>query len=57
MSQPSHSNAGGVGFFIKDHLKYIKREDISVSDKYFEALWIEVQNDHQLESVLLLFLV
>lgn len=47
VSQPSHSNAGGVGFFIKDHLKYIKREDISVSNKYFEVLWIEIQNDHQ----------
>ena len=47
VSQPSHSNAGGVGFFIKDNLKYIKREDLSISDKYFEALWIEIQDDLQ----------
>lgn len=47
MSDSSHSNAGGVGFFIKDNLKYIKREDLSISDKYFEALWIEIQDDLQ----------
>ena len=30
VSQPSHSNAGVVGFFIKDNLKYIKRGDLSI---------------------------
>jgi hypothetical protein len=28
-------------------LKYITREDLSISDKYFEALWIEIQDDLQ----------
>ena len=47
VSQPSHSNAGGVGFFIKDNLKYTIREDLSISEKLYEALWIEIESDQE----------
>ena len=39
VSQPTLSNAGGVGFFIKADLNYSKREDLSQSQSEFESLW------------------
>ena len=42
VSQPSMSNAGGVGFFIQNKLKFIKRDEISITTNGFEALWIEL---------------
>ena len=30
LSQPSHSNAGGVGFFIRNEIKCIQRTDSSL---------------------------
>lgn len=47
VSQPSHSNAGGVGFYIKNDIKFTPRTDLTKSTNEFEALWIEVQNDAQ----------
>ena len=44
VSQPRHSNAGGVGFYINDNLAVTIRSDLTISKNEFEALWIEVQN-------------
>lgn len=46
-SQPSLSNAGGVGFFVSDHLSFIMRADLSVSTVDYEALWIEIHSNMQ----------
>ena len=42
VSQPSLSNAGGVGFFINDNLLYKIRHDLSESVTGLETLWIEL---------------
>ena len=42
LSQPSISNAGGVGFFIQNTLNFIKRDEVSTTTDCFEALWIEL---------------
>ena len=47
VSQPSHSDAAGVGFFIKENLKYTIREDLSMSEKVYETLWIEIESDQE----------
>lgn len=47
ISQPSLSNAGGVGFYIKNDLNYIIRPDLTTSVMDFEALWIEIHADGQ----------
>lgn len=46
MSQASCTNAGGVGFYVKNNLGYIHRSDLSgrVQNDY-ESLWIEIQTD------------
>ena len=44
ISQPSHSMAGGVGFYIKNSLSYKLRTDLTTTKDEFEALWIELQN-------------
>ena len=43
VSQPTFSNAGGVGLYVRDNLKYILRLDLSLSDENFQGLWIEVE--------------
>jgi hypothetical protein len=40
ISQPSYSNSGGVGFFIKDNLQFKIRNDLTLSTNEFEAIWI-----------------
>ena len=46
LSQPSYTNAGDVGFYIKNNLGYIHRSDLSAqSQNGYESLWIEIQND------------
>ena len=46
LSQPSYTNAGGVGFYIKNNLGYIYRSDLSAQvQNDYESLWIEIQND------------
>ena len=44
-SQPTLSNAGGVGFYIFNTYKYTVQDDLSKSSKEFESLWIEIHND------------
>ena len=39
ISQPSLSNAGGVGFFVSDQLSFHVRNDLSVSTNDYECLW------------------
>ena len=44
LSQPSLSNAGGVGVFVKNGISYSCREDYLFSVKEgYESLWIEIQ--------------
>ena len=45
ISQPTLSNAGGVGFYILNELHYTIRKDLSSSlyDDY-EMLWVEIDN-------------
>ena len=46
LSQPSCTNAGGVGVYIKNNLGYIHRSDLSAQlQNDYESLWIEIQND------------
>ena len=47
VSQPSYSNAGGVGFLIRNEFECNQRIDLSLVKNEFEILWIEVQNDDQ----------
>ena len=45
LSQPSLSNAGGVGFFVSDQLSFHVRNDLSVSTVDYECLWINIQSN------------
>ena len=45
LSQPSLSNAGGVGLYINENLSFHLRSDISQSTADYETLWIEVQSE------------
>ena len=45
ISQPSNSNAGGVGFYINNNLKTKIRTDLSSRTDEYEALWIEIINN------------
>ena len=47
ISEPSHSNAGRVAFYINDNLKYIIKSKYTKSTYDFEALWIEIEFTHQ----------
>ena len=48
LSQPSLSNAGGVGFYIKENISFHIRDDLSQATTEFETLWVEVQSElHQ----------
>ena len=40
--EPTLSNAGGVGFYVKNEINYIMRNDLSKSTLDFEMLWIEI---------------
>ena len=40
--EPSLSNAGGVGFYIRNDLKYSIRKEFSLSNNDLEMLWIEI---------------
>ena len=51
VSQPSYLNVGGVGFFIKNEIKFTQRTDLTSSKNELEALWIEVQNEDQCNMV------
>ena len=47
ISEPNHSNAGGVAFYINDNLKYIIKSKYTKSTYDFEALWIEIESANQ----------
>ncbi len=47
ISQPSNSNAGGVGFYIKNGFRAKIREDLSSQTDEYEALWIEIINNSE----------
>ena len=40
--QPSLSNAGGVGFYLKNNLTYSILSNFTTTESDFEALWIEI---------------
>ena len=46
LSQPSMSNAGGVGFYIKDDLSCIKRDDFCTTTLEFESIRIKIEVPH-----------
>ena len=47
ISQPSISNAGGVGLFVKNNLLFFKREDLCRTEPEFESLFIEINIPRQ----------
>lgn len=47
LSQPTLSNAGGVGFFIKENIPFVKRSDLCLSEVEYESLWVEIEMPHQ----------
>ena len=47
ISQPGISNAEGVGCFIHGNLISLIRSDLTLTKENFEALWIEVHNSSQ----------
>ena len=49
-SQPTLSNAGGVGFYIKNDLNFTVISELSTSTVDYEALWIEIHNSYSLNS-------
>ena len=48
VSQPTLSNAGGVGFYIKNELNFTIISELSTSTADYEALWIEIYNSYSL---------
>lgn len=44
ISQPTLSNAGGVGFYVNENLSFHLRSDFSKTTVDFESLWIELQS-------------
>ena len=47
LSQPSSTNAGGVGFYVKSSLNHTLRQEFTTTHVDFQALWIEIQCDGQ----------
>ena len=47
ISEPSHTNAGGVAFYIKNNFNYVIRSEFTKSTHDFEALWIEIDFHNQ----------
>ena len=45
--QPSLSNAGGVGIYIKEDHLFTTRPDITITTNDFDTLWVEMQNGAQ----------
>ena len=42
ISKPTLTNAGGVGFYVKEGIPFNIREDLCSITKEFESLWIEI---------------
>lgn len=52
LSQPSYTNAGGVGFNVKDNLTYTHRLDLSSQkENDYPSLWIEIQNNMKRNTI------
>jgi hypothetical protein len=51
ISQPSLSNAGGVGFFVYDQLSFHVRNDLSVSTNDYECLWVNIQSNFNYDLI------
>ena len=47
ISKPSLSNAGGVGFYVKNSVTFTVLSEMSVTKEDFEALWIEINCEGQ----------
>ena len=43
LSQPTLSNAGVVGLYVKQGLQYYMRDDFSSVTEEYESLWIEIR--------------
>ena len=42
--EPTETTHGGTGFYIKDNVDYIPREDLQInSPKDFESIFVEIQ--------------
>ena len=51
LSQPSLTDAGGVGAFVKNGINYSCRQDLSSVKDGYESLWIEIQNDAEHNTI------
>ena len=47
ISQPSLSNAGGIGFYMRKNLSYSILSGFTTTGEDFEALWIEIKVNGQ----------
>ena len=47
-----NKKGGGVGLYIKDHLKYTVRHDLSKIDETLEILWVEIRGRNKNNSYL-----
>ena len=47
ISQPTITNAGGVGFYLNQNITFSERDQFSTSKQDYEGLWVEVENKHQ----------
>ena len=43
-TQPSNSNAGGVGLYVNNKLDHLERNDLGKLDDDFESIWTEIKN-------------
>ena len=43
VSQPTPTNAGGVGFYIMETINYNIRDDLGVSKDEFQGLWVDIE--------------
>lgn len=46
LSQPSCTNTGGVGFYVKNNLGYINCSDLlAQAQNDYESVWVKIQDD------------
>ena len=53
ISQPTLSNAGGVGLYINQKISFTLKNKHTTSTKDFEGLWIEIENNSVISILLL----
>ena len=44
ISQPTISNAGGVGFYVRDNIEFHSRDDLGSTTEDYDCLWFEVHS-------------